>query len=155
MFTQAQWSVKKNTETKHEKPPVTLAGDEFRAMSQEASGPSSHVKAPVREEAVIWQPPCSPKASASNWPGCPMSQCTIWSVSQWALLEAGLGSAGYRAQMGHWWGLLSSSPLRTWETGVFMCHLLAETKGRERNMRKWNVMWRYEIGSKNPLNRNQ
>lgn len=109
----------------------------------------------MRGEAVIWHSPCFPKASASNWPGYPISEGTSWSVSQWALLEAGFGSTGCRAQMGRWWGLLSSSPSRTWETGVFMCHLLAETKGSERKMRKWNSMWRYEIGSKNVLNRNQ
>ena len=43
---------------------------------------------------------------------------TLFGVSaQCALLGAGLGSAGYRAQMDRWWGLLPSSPMRAGREG--------------------------------------
>lgn len=66
---------------------------------------------PWERLAVVWHPPCFPLAAASNWPACLISPYTFWSLSQSALLGDGLGSAGWRAQIGHGWGLLFSSPM--------------------------------------------
>lgn len=121
-----------------------LAADRFRPTSLRAPGLSSLAE-PQERQAAVWHAPYFPQAAASDWPACPISPHTVWSVSQWALLGTGFGSAGYRAQMDRWWGLLPSSPMRAGREGegdrcVYVPLVAPPHRGQDRCL--WHWFWK-------------
>lgn len=96
--------------------------DQFMPLCLRASGPSSHAEPP-------WEAGCrltcstlpsstsaAAAAAAFSLPGLLTHRFGV--LVQCALLGGGLGSPGYRAQMGCWCCLLPSSPTRASRRGV-------------------------------------